>query len=68
MIHWPAVIGLISPVEAIATIAKQYGTVTVVDMAQTAGLVDLNVGLESIDFAVFAGHKDTDGSDRHFWF
>lgn len=26
-------------------------------MAQTAGLVNLNVGLESIDFAVFAGHK-----------
>lgn len=57
MSHASNVIGLISPVEAIATIAKQYGTVTVVDMAQTAGLVDLNVGLESIDFAVFAGHK-----------
>lgn len=26
-------------------------------MAQTAGLVDLNVGLTTIDFAVFAGHK-----------
>lgn len=26
-------------------------------MAQTAGLVELNVGLETIDFAVFAGHK-----------
>ena len=27
------------------------------DMSQTAGLVDCNVGLESFDFAVFAGHK-----------
>lgn len=26
-------------------------------MAQTAGLVDLNVGLETVDYAVFAGHK-----------
>lgn len=27
------------------------------DMSQTAGLVDCNIGLESFDFAVFAGHK-----------
>ena len=27
------------------------------DMAQTAGLVDCNVGLDTFDFAVFAGHK-----------
>ena len=26
-------------------------------MAQTAGLVDLNVNLETVDFTVFAGHK-----------
>lgn len=57
MSHASNVIGLVSPVEPIAGLAKQYGAVTVVDMAQTAGLVDLNVGLESIDFAVFAGHK-----------
>lgn len=57
MSHASNVIGLVSPVEAIARLARQYGATTVVDMAQTAGLVDLNVGLESIDFAVFAGHK-----------
>ena len=57
MSHASNVIGLVSPVEAIAGLARQYGATTVVDMAQTAGLVDLNVGLESIDFAVFAGHK-----------
>ena len=28
-----------------------------VSEAQTAGIVDLNVGLETIDYAVFAGHK-----------
>lgn len=55
--HASNVIGLISPVEVLSSIAKKFGAVTVVDMAQTAGLVDLNVGLETIDFAVFAGHK-----------
>lgn len=57
MSHASNVIGLITPVEQVFNLAKKYGAVTVVDMAQTCGLVDLNVGLESIDFAVFAGHK-----------
>lgn len=55
--HASNVIGLISPVEELCSIAKKYDAITVIDMAQTAGLVDLNVGLETIDFAVFAGHK-----------
>ena len=55
--HASNVIGLIAPVEEIFSLAKSYGAKTLVDMAQTAGLVDLNVGLEAIDFAVFAGHK-----------
>lgn len=55
--HASNVIGLISPVEKLCFMAKKYNAVTVIDMAQTAGLVDLNVGLETIDFAVFAGHK-----------
>lgn len=55
--HASNVIGLISPVEQIFALAKKHNAVTLVDMAQTAGLVDLNVGLETIDFAVFAGHK-----------
>ena len=55
--HASNVIGLVSPVEKIFESAKKYDAITLVDMAQTAGLVDLNVGLETIDFAVFAGHK-----------
>ena len=55
--HASNVIGLVAPVEDIFDLAKRYGAVTLVDMAQTAGLVDLNVGLDTIDFAVFAGHK-----------
>lgn len=55
--HASNVIGLVSPVEDIFACAKKYNALTVVDMAQSAGLVDCNVGLESFDFAVFAGHK-----------
>ena len=55
--HASNVIGLISPVEDIFACAKKYDALTVIDMAQSAGLVDCNVGLESFDFAVFAGHK-----------
>lgn len=55
--HASNTIGLIAPVEDIFTCAKKYNALTVVDMAQSAGLVDCNVGLEAFDFAVFAGHK-----------
>ena len=55
--HASNVIGLVAPREDIFSLAKKYDAVTVVDMAQTAGLVDCNVGLSTIDFAVFAGHK-----------
>lgn len=55
--HASNVIGLIAPIEDIFCLAKHYGAYTVADMAQTAGLVDCNVGLDTFDFAVFAGHK-----------
>ena len=55
--HASNVFGLIAPVEDIFALAKKYDAITLVDMAQTAGLLDLNVGLTTIDFAVFAGHK-----------
>lgn len=55
--HASNVIGLIAPVEKIFTLAKKYGAVTLIDMAQTAGLVDCDIGKDIFDFAVFAGHK-----------
>lgn len=55
--HASNVIGLIAPVEEIFTLAKKYGAVTLIDMAQTAGLVDCDIGKDTFDFAVFAGHK-----------
>lgn len=57
MTHASNVCGAILPVEDVFLAAKNYGAATVVDMSQTAGLIPLNVGLETIDFAVFAGHK-----------
>ena len=55
--HASNTIGLNAPVEDIFSLAKKYGATTLVDMAQTAGVVDCNVGLTTFDFAVFAGHK-----------
>lgn len=55
--HASNTIGLIAPIENIFSLAKKYGAYTLVDMAQSAGLIDCNIGLNCIDFAVFAGHK-----------
>ena len=55
--HASNVIGLVAPVLGIFAAAKKFGALTVTDMAQTAGLVPMNVGSELVDFAVFAGHK-----------
>ena len=55
--HASNVIGLVAPIEKIFSLAKRYKAYTLLDMAQTAGLVDCNVGADIIDFAVFAGHK-----------
>ena len=57
MSHASNVIGLITPVAEVFSLAKTYHAVTVVDMAQTAGLVDLDITQAKCDFAVFAGHK-----------
>lgn len=55
--HVSNTIGLIAPIEEIFSCAKKYGSLTVADMSQSAGLIDCNVGLDNFDFAVFAGHK-----------
>ncbi|MBR2142529.1 aminotransferase class V-fold PLP-dependent enzyme [Anaerovibrio sp.] len=55
--HASNVFGLVAPVEEIFALAKTYHAVTVLDMSQTAGLIDTDLGSLPIDFAVFAGHK-----------
>lgn len=51
------VFGLVAPFEEIFSLAKKYEAITLLDMAQTAGVIDSNIGLDTVDFAVFAGHK-----------
>ncbi len=55
--HASNVFGLIAPVKEIFELGKKYGAVTLVDMAQTAGLLDSDLSLDVYDFAVFEGHK-----------
>lgn len=55
--HASNVIGLVAPVEEIFLAAKEYSAKTLLDMAQTAGLIECDIGQEIFDFAVFAGHK-----------
>lgn len=57
MSHASNVFGVITPFEQVFTIAKKYGAITLLDMAQTAGLIDTNLSQDIVDFAVFAGHK-----------
>ncbi len=55
--HASNAFGFINPVGELFKIAKEFGAVTVCDMAQTAGLIDTNIVQSHIDYAVFAGHK-----------
>lgn len=55
--HASNVFGLVAPVEEIFDMAKQHQAITVLDMSQTAGLLDIDLGELPADFAVFAGHK-----------
>lgn len=57
MSHASNAFGLVAPVEEVFGMAKKHSAITLVDMAQTAGLVDFNAGLETVDYAVFDGHK-----------
>lgn len=55
--HASNVCGLLAPISEICGMAKRYEAITVIDMCQTAGLVDTDLSCDIIDFAVFAGQK-----------
>lgn len=57
MSHASNVLGVITPFEQVFAMAKKHNAITLLDMAQTAGLVDADLGQDIVDFAVFAGHK-----------
>jgi len=56
MSHASNVLGTILPVTDCFRIAHEHGVFTVLDMAQTAGVLPWTMG-EYCDFAAFAGHK-----------
>lgn len=55
--HASNVCGVVSPIKELCHLSKEFGSINIVDMCQTAGLVDTDLSGEDIDFAVFAGHK-----------
>jgi cysteine desulfurase family protein len=55
--HASNVCGAVAPIKEIFSMAKMYNATTILDMAQTCGLVDTNLNETYTDFAIFAGHK-----------
>lgn len=55
--HASNVCGVVAPINDICTMSHQYGSINVIDMCQTAGLIDTDLSSNIYDFVVFAGHK-----------
>jgi cysteine desulfurase family protein len=57
MTHASNVVGAIQPVAEVGAIAKRHGVTFLVDAAQTAGALPIDVREANIDLLAFAGHK-----------
>ncbi|AGB42065.1 cysteine desulfurase family protein [Halobacteroides halobius DSM 5150] len=57
MTHASNVTGNILPIKEVGEIAKQQGVYFLTDVAQTAGIVPLDVQELKVDFLIFTGHK-----------
>lgn len=55
VIHASNICGTVNPVEDICRMAREKGILTLVDCAQTGGVIPINA--EHFDMAAFAGHK-----------
>ncbi|MCD4819776.1 MAG: aminotransferase class V-fold PLP-dependent enzyme [Candidatus Cloacimonetes bacterium] len=55
--HASNVLGSIQPIREIGKICKENGVIFIVDCAQTAGVVPIDINLNNIDILAFAGHK-----------
>ncbi|MCL1945201.1 MAG: aminotransferase class V-fold PLP-dependent enzyme [Firmicutes bacterium] len=60
--HVSNVCGNISPIDKIGKIANEYGSIFVVDAAQSAGVLDIDIVNCYADYIVWAGHKTLYGS------
>lgn len=55
--HASNVCGVVSPIKELCKLSKEFGAINIIDMCQTAGLIDTDLSSEDYDFAVFDGHK-----------
>lgn len=55
--HASNVTGQILPVKEVNCLAKEYGSITIVDGAQALGYIDVDLDDLHCDYYVFAGHK-----------
>ncbi|HHY93141.1 MAG TPA: aminotransferase class V-fold PLP-dependent enzyme, partial [Firmicutes bacterium] len=55
--HASNVIGSVTPLAEVGAVARQAGTLFLVDAAQTAGVLPIDVQALGIDLLAFAGHK-----------
>jgi len=60
--HGSNVIGTVQPIAAIGRICRELGITFVVDTAQTAGVIPINMKEMNIDVVAFTGHKALMGS------
>jgi cysteine desulfurase family protein len=57
IVHGSNVIGSIQPIKEIGKISKEKGAIFMVDAAQTAGVIPIDVERDNIDLLAFPGHK-----------
>ena len=61
MIHASNVVGTILPVTEVASLAHQCGALLLLDAAQTAGAMPIDMQAMGIDLLAFTGHKELQG-------
>ncbi|MGA8848289.1 MAG: aminotransferase class V-fold PLP-dependent enzyme [Dehalococcoidia bacterium] len=59
--HASNVVGTILPVAEVASVAHEAGALLLVDAAQTAGTIPIDMPTMGIDFLAFTGHKELQG-------
>jgi len=59
--HASNVMGTILPVAEVASVAHKAGALLLVDTAQTAGTIPIDMPAMGIDFLAFTGHKELQG-------
>ncbi len=55
--HASNVIGTVQPLSEIAVIARKHGVALIVDAAQTAGVMPIDLQADGVDILAFPGHK-----------